>query len=99
MGALDLARRRGIVESVLRRLIALREAHRGYKLVVIDRASPTGVSKIPLDRVEAVTSDAAILDDGSVIPLHRVLGVEDERGRVQWLRRGKSGLGSANESS
>ena len=76
------------MEELVRRMLALRTRYRGYKLLVLDRSRPEGVARLPLDRVERLESGALLLADGTLIPLHRVVGFEDDRGRVTMLRRG-----------
>ena len=79
-------RGRGELYELLRRLVALRERFRGYRIVVLDRSLASGVRRLSVSEVERVERASLLLSDGTVIPLHRVLAVEDGEGREVWSR-------------
>ncbi len=79
--------RRGEVYELLRRVVALRDQYRGYEIEIVDRLdSSTGVRRLPVELVERVTRGYMILSDGTMIPLHRVVGLVDAQGRRVWSR-------------
>ncbi|AEM39726.1 protein of unknown function DUF504 [Pyrolobus fumarii 1A] len=82
-----MGRRRGRIYEVVSRVFALREQYPDARIVIVDRVSPTGLRKIPVSRVTRVKKDHMVLDDGSVIPLHRVVMVE-AGDAVLWRRGG-----------
>jgi uncharacterized protein (UPF0248 family) len=59
----------------------------GYVAVVIEeRGAARGLRDIPLERVARLARGFLLLDDGTVIPLHRVVGLRRRDGGVVWLR-------------
>ena len=80
-------RRRGEIYAIISRLIALRERYSGYCILVVDRSRVTGVKRLSLEVVRGLEGEYIVLEDGSMIPLHRVVGVEDRDGRLIWTRR------------
>ncbi|KSW11473.1 hypothetical protein CF15_01070 [Pyrodictium occultum] len=78
-----MPRRRGELEEAVARFFHTRA--RGF-IVVAERGTATGLRRIPRERVARVTSSHIVLDDGTVIPLHRVVALEDEAGRTIWRR-------------
>ncbi len=85
-----MGRKRGEIFEVVSRVFRLRDRYPGAELLVVDRLSATGVRRIPFERIVEVKKDHVVLDDGSVIPLHRVVGV-DVGGKRFW-RRGQGGV-------
>ncbi len=81
-----MGRRRGEIYEIVARVVRLREKYRNAEILVVDRLSATGLRRIPAERVVSVKKDHLVLDDGSVIPLHRVVGVDVE-GKRYWRRR------------
>ena len=69
-----MGRKRGRIYEELRRYKAL------YPdtsfIVVIDRSKKTRETLIPLSRVRRIGRDFMELDDGTMIPLHRVVRIE-----------------------
>ncbi len=78
--------RRGAVYELLRRLTALRDRYKGYRILIVDRSTASGLRGVPLEDVERVGPGSMELGDGTVIPLHRVVAVVDREGRVVWSR-------------
>jgi uncharacterized protein (UPF0248 family) len=82
-----LARRRSRIREAINRAIHTGMAHR---LRVVYRHRVEGVGErlveIPLSMVVKVDSWALHLAGGDVIPLHRVVELRDEKGRVVWRR-------------
>ena len=75
--------RRGRVYEELSRVI--HGGRGGYVAVVIEeRGAGGGLRDIPLGRVARLARGFLVLDDGTVIPLHRVVGLR-ERGGGQKL--------------
>lgn len=78
--------RRGRVYEELARLI--HGGRGGYVAVVIEeRGGTTGLRDIPLERIARLARGFLVLDDGTVIPLHRVVGLREQGGGVKLLRR------------
>jgi len=72
---------------VLKRIIVLRDEYKGYSIEVVDRlASVSNIRKVDVSDIERVTKMYLVLKDGSIIPLHRVIGVVDSSGRRVWSR-------------
>ncbi|MEB3778829.1 MAG: RNA repair domain-containing protein [Desulfurococcales archaeon] len=85
-----MAKRRSDIRSAINKFRFRRDG-KIYYVVYIDRDPLMGerLSKVPLIRVVKVTGWAVYLDDGdTVIPLHRIVEVRDERGAVVWRRKG-----------
>jgi uncharacterized protein (UPF0248 family) len=80
--------RRSRVYELLKKLVVLRERYQGYRVVVVDRAEASGLRRIPVDVIERVERSALVLADGTFIPLHRVVAVEDGSGVTVWSRFG-----------
>ncbi len=78
-----MGRGKGEIYEVVARLF-----HTGFKgyLVVVWRGTATGLARIPFTEIARVTRGFLELRDGSIIPLHRVVAVEDARGRRVWSR-------------
>ncbi len=57
-----------------------------YKIVIVDRLSPNGIVEIPADFVERADRNYVYMKDGTVIPVHRVLGIKKGDSYV-WKRR------------
>jgi len=76
-------RGRGEIYEVIARLY-----HRGFRgfIVVVWRGGSTGVARISFSEVARVARGFLELRDGTIIPLHRVVAVEDEEGRRVWSR-------------
>jgi len=63
--------------------------HTGRKnavIVIVERGTATGLRRIPLERVKRVASGYIELDDGTIIPLHRVVRVEEPEGEAIYER-------------
>jgi uncharacterized protein (UPF0248 family) len=79
--------RRGRVYEELSRIV-----HGGgggvASVVIEERGWAGGVREVPVERIRLLKQGFMVLDDGTLVPLHRVLGVRLRDGRVQWLRRG-----------
>lgn len=56
----------------------------------------TGLQRISLEHVVRVKRDELILDDGSVIPLHRIVAVEAS-GKKLWCRGCRPDEGARDE--
>ena len=68
-----MGRKRGRIYEEIRRYMAL---YRDSSfLVIIDREARSGETIIPLKRIEKVTKTFIFLDNGTQIPLHRVIRV------------------------
>ena len=74
---------RGEIYSLIARLF-----HTGFKgyIVVIERGRVSGTRLIGFNEVSRVTRGFIELKDGTVIPLHRVIGVLDEEKQPVWRR-------------
>ncbi len=91
-----MGRRRGRLYEIIARLVALRDRYPDASLLVVDRLSPTGLRRVGVERIVRVKRDEVVLDDGSVIPLHRVVGVE-AGGRRLWWRGEEIGGGHGGD--
>ncbi len=76
-----MGRRRGRIYEEVRRVLALYPNN--SFLVIIDRSSKTGKTIVPVSRIDKVTKTFIILDDGSMIPLHRIVEVRIGKGREE----------------
>jgi uncharacterized protein (UPF0248 family) len=76
-------RGRGEIYEVVARLY--HQGFRGY-IVVVWRGGSTGLARISFNDVVRVARGFLELRDGTIIPLHRIVAVEDERGRRVWSR-------------
>jgi Uncharacterized protein conserved in archaea len=47
-----------------------------YTVVILDRLSPTGTAEISANEIESFDANYIYLKDGTVIPLHRVVGLK-----------------------
>jgi len=89
--------RRGRVYEALARLI--HGGRGGYVAVVIEeRGGVSGLRDIPVDRVARLARGFMVLDDGTVIPLHRVVGLRGVGGELLPLRGSGGGLGDEQGS-
>ncbi len=82
--------RRSEIKSVIKRL--LYEERLDYEILYRHRRENGGETLKPVrvGMVERVDSWAIHLKDGmTTIPLHRVVEVRDEEGRVFWRRKGQ----------
>lgn len=82
--------RRSEIRSVIKRL--LYEDRREYVIMYRHRRDTGGETLRPLKvyMIDRVDSWAIHLKDGfTTIPLHRVVEVRDEEGRVFWRRKGQ----------
>ena len=82
-----MARRRSVIRSWVNRI--LHQGLAGYRIMYLDRGEGGEARLRPLEpsRIARVTGWAVYLDDGyTVIPLHRIVEIRDERGRVVWRR-------------
>ena len=89
-------RRRGKLYEILSRLVALRDRYPDASVLIIDRLSVTGLQRLSLNRVVRVKRDELVLDDGSVIPLHRIVAVE-AGGKRLWQKGGGPDRGVRDE--
>ncbi|HIC98240.1 MAG TPA: DUF504 domain-containing protein [Pyrodictiaceae archaeon] len=80
-----MSKKRGIIEEQLRRIIYGGKCS-NCTILVIDRRKTSGYREIPVNAVSRVSQSYLILKDGTLIPLHRVLGVKDENGNIVWKR-------------
>lgn len=89
-----MGKRRSVIRQVINRLL-MSGRPGDYTIVYIDRGptSPSGLGGVSASRVVAVSEWAMTLDDGTVIPLHRVVEVRDRSGAVVWRRAGREGRG------
>jgi len=78
-----MGRRRGAIHEAVAK--HFHKGTRGY-VVISERGTVSGTKRISFDEIERVAADRIILANGTVIPLHRVLYIVDERGRVLWSR-------------
>ena len=67
-----LGRRRGRIYEELRRCKAVRPE---CVVVVVDRAENSGLSHIPVERIVKISKEYMVLDNGTIIPLHRVVKI------------------------
>lgn len=82
-----MAKRRSVIRSWVNKLI--HAGLHGYRIIYVDRGEDGEARLRPLDpsRITRVTGWALYLDDGeTVIPLHRIVEIRDDRGRVVWRR-------------
>jgi uncharacterized protein (UPF0248 family) len=75
--------------------------HRGSKgyIVIAERGPVSGTRRISVDEIERVAADRIILRDGTVIPLHRVIRIEDEKGTTIWARFRKASQDSEEQGT
>ena len=59
-----------------------------FRLVVVDRLSSTGLAEIPFESIEGIDNNYVYLNDGTVIPNHRVVGIK--KGESYIWKRGRS---------
>ena len=81
--------RRGEIREAIARLYY--QGRSGYVVIAERGSRSSGVRSIPLESVERLGRGYLVLRDGTIIPLHRVLEVVDERGRTIYRRAGGSG--------
>jgi len=81
-----LGRRRSEIRQLINRILYTGWSVRVY---YVDRDPVRGerLAVLPLERVSRVTGWAVVLDDETVIPLHRIVEVRDLEGRIVWSRR------------
>jgi len=79
--------KKGTVREVLNRIMytASEEEKPEYRIVIIDRSSPSGLREIEFSRVTRVTSRYLYLGESVVIPLHRVVEIK-HLGKTVWCR-------------
>ncbi|ALL00227.1 hypothetical protein Pyrde_0177 [Pyrodictium delaneyi] len=75
--------RRGEIHEAVARFF--HTSSTGY-IVIAERGTATGVKRIPRERIARVTRSHLVLEDGTVIPLHRVIAIEDGEGGTIWQR-------------
>jgi len=80
-----MGRKRGAIEEQLRRII-YGDKCPNCKILIVDRTITIGYKEIPVSAIARVTQSYLILKDGTLIPLHRVLGVKNEHGKIVWRR-------------
>ncbi|NPA05168.1 MAG: DUF504 domain-containing protein [Crenarchaeota archaeon] len=85
-----MGRRRGEIQVMLRRCVYGKRCP-GSRIILIDRESPRGVMEVEVSRIRKVTETHLILDDDTMIPLHRVIGIADEEGHIEWTRKTSRG--------
>ena len=78
--------RRGRVYEELSRLIHGGVGAEGARLVIEERGGATGLREVPVERVARLARGFLVLDDGTVIPLHRVVAVVAGDGSRRLLR-------------
>ena len=78
-----MAGRRGEIHQAVARFF--HTSSTGY-VVIAERGTATGLKRIPRERIARVTRSHLVLEDGTVIPLHRVVAIEDEEGNTLWQR-------------
>ena len=73
--------RKGYLKNILNRIIWSRNK-KSYNIIIIDRLSKNGIRVINGEEINGLTTfDQMIINDGSVIPLHRIIEVTED-GRV-----------------
>jgi len=80
-----MGKKRGAIEEQLRRIIYGSKCP-NCTILIVDRAETTGYKEIPVNTITKVTQSYLILKDGTLIPLHRVLGIKDKHGNIIWKR-------------
>lgn len=55
-------------------------------VVIVERGTATGLRRLSLEDVERLGRGYLVLVDGTIIPLHRVVMVLDEKGDVVYSR-------------
>ncbi len=78
-----MGRKRGEIIEVVRRFIA---SGRDICIVIVERGTASGTRRIRSSEVARVKPKYIELRDSTIIPLHRVLAVEDSSGKVLWRR-------------
>ena len=80
-----MGKKRGAIEEQLRRIIYGGKCP-DCTILVVDRTKTVGYKEIPVSAIVRVTQSYLILKDGTLIPLHRVLGVKNKHGKIIWRR-------------
>ena len=88
-GAEAVGRKRGEIHEAVAK--HFHTGTMGY-VVIAERGTASGTKKIGFKEIRRVARDRIILVNGTIIPLHRVLLIIDEKGNVLWRRgRGEEG--------
>lgn len=86
-----MTRRRSRIRQEINKIIYTGRG-KDYRIVYLDRTREYGarLRELSFKRIRKVTEWALYLDDDeTVIPLHRVVEIRDERGRSVWRRSGE----------
>lgn len=74
--------RSGVWEAVAR----LYYRGQGGSVVIVERGGASGLRRISLEEVTELRRGFLLLRDGTVVPLHRIVYVEDGEGRRVYSR-------------
>ena len=91
-----MGRRRGAIHEAV--ASHFHRGTRGY-VVIAERGTTSGTKRISFREIERVAADRIILVNGTVIPLHRVLYIVDEKGNILWSRYSREGQASGEEKA
>ncbi|MEB3816515.1 MAG: RNA repair domain-containing protein [Desulfurococcales archaeon] len=86
-----MAKKRSIIRQQINKILYSNKKEK-YIIYYIDRPPGMGITRLAsvnASRVIKATEWAMILDDDTVIPLHRVVEIRDESGRLVWSRSSK----------
>ena len=80
-------KRGGLIEAIAQLYYS---GKRGY-IVIVERGTATGLRQISLESIEKLKRGYIVLVDGTIIPLHRIVMVLDERGDTVYARSADKG--------